>query len=65
MALVPGQSAWRGAWQILPLLFPGCVTLGKPLHLSEHLDPHLDNACHPRFSERTKRRGACVHALEL
>lgn len=51
MALVPGQSTGKGAWQILPLLFPGCVTLGKPLPLSEHLDPHLENAYHQGLME--------------
>lgn len=64
MALAPGQSAGTGAWQILPLLFPACVTLGKPLHLSEHLDPHLENAYDPRFDERTKKHDVCGRALE-
>lgn len=51
--------AGRGAWQVLPLLFPGCVTLGKPLHLSEYLDPHLENAYDLSFDEKTRKYDAC------
>lgn len=64
VALAPGQGAGTGAWRILPLLFPGCVTLGKPFHLSEHLDPHVENAYDPRFDERTKKHDACGQDLE-
>lgn len=64
MALVPGQISGERAWQILPLLFPGCVILGKPVHLSEHLDPHLETAYHLRFDERTKRHDVCGRDLE-
>lgn len=63
MALVPGQSSGREVWRIPCLLFIGCVTLGKPLYLSGHLDPYLENACHPWFAERTEKHGTCGHAL--
>lgn len=64
MALVPSQSVGRGVWSILSLLSPGCVTLEKPLDLSEYLDPHLENAYDPRFNEKTKQHDVCGHALE-
>lgn len=63
MTLVPGQNSGREAWHILCLLFIGCVTLGKPLYLSGHLDPYLENAYHPRFDERTEKHDTCAHAL--
>lgn len=41
-----------------------CDLRRKPLHLSEHLDPHLENAYNPRFNEKTKQHDVCGHALE-
>ena len=59
MTLVPGQNSGREAWHILCLLFIGCVTLGKPLYLSGHLDPYLENAYHPWQSGAPWRDSPC------
>lgn len=64
LAFIPGQSSRRGAWWILPLLFSGCVTLGRPLYFSELLHPQLENAYYPRFTKRTRWHEVCGCALE-
>lgn len=41
MALVPRSEFWARSFSVSCVCYLLCVTLGKPLYLSGHLDPYL------------------------